>query len=128
MEHNARKLLALLLALTMLLSMFAVASGEQDIIDLGGEIVIEGETDTDGETQGDAPDEEGGVELELDGDEGLPDGEVDPAGGEDLNLGLDLNGVALESDEAALAPETEAAMNAGDPTVISLWADLKTAL
>ena len=59
MKHNARKLLALLLALTMLLSMFAVASGEQDIIDLGGEIVIEGETDTDGETQGDAPDEEG---------------------------------------------------------------------
>ena len=42
MKHNARKLLALLLALTMLLSMFAVASGEQDIIDLGGEIVIEG--------------------------------------------------------------------------------------
>ena len=106
MKHNARKLLALLLALTMLLSMFAVASGEQDIIDLGGEIVIEGETDTDGETQGDAPDEEGGVELELDGDEGLPDGEVDPAGGEDLNLGLDLNGAALESNEEALAPET----------------------
>jgi len=73
-------------------------------------IEIEGEVGADGDTQ--AP--EGELEIDMDEAEGLPDGDVDPEGGEELDLSLDLDGESLETFEEALAPETEAAMNAGE--------------
>ena len=114
MRHNAHKLLALVMALAMLLSFFAVAEdgmtdlGMDEPIEILDEVVDEGETGNDGDTQ--AP--EGELEIELDEGEGLPDGAIDPEGGEDLDLGLDLNSAALEIGEEELAPVTEAAMNA----------------
>lgn len=114
MRHNAHKLLALVMALAMLLSFFAVAEdgmtdlGMDEPIEILDEVVDKGETGNDGDTQ--AP--EGELEIELDEGEGLPDGAIDPEGGEDLDLGLDLNSAALEIGEEELAPVTEAAMNA----------------
>lgn len=52
MKRNARKLLALVMTLAMLLSVFAAAEDIGQEIDLGGEIVIEGGLE--GETQGES--------------------------------------------------------------------------
>ena len=107
MKGNARKLLALVMALAMLLSVFAAAEDIGQEIDLGGEIVIEGEEGDD--TQG-----EGGEQgLELGEGVDAPDGDLELALGEDLDL--DLNDLSLDSLEGeALPPETELAMNAGE--------------
>ena len=107
MKGNARKVMALVMALAMLLSVFATAEDVGQEIDLGGEIVIEGGLE--GETQG----EGGEQDLELGAGVDAPDGEPELALGEDLDL--DLNDLSLDSLEGeALPPETELAMNAGE--------------
>ena len=111
MKHNARKLLAVILVLAMVLSFVAVAEdgltelGTDQPIEIEGGFEGEDQTGNDGDTQ--AP--EGELEIDMDEAEGLPDGAIDPEGGEDLPI--DLDGEALETFEEALAPETEAAMN-----------------
>ena len=144
MKHNARKLLALVMAL--LLSVFALAEdgmqeiGTDEIVEIGGGTGNGGESvggavTGDGEIvggEGDPADElalaldadpAGEVSLALDGD--APEGIVDPEG-EGLALALDAelapetdmadNGLAEDasetSEQAALPPETELAMNA----------------
>ena len=130
MKRNARKLSALVIGLALLMSMFAVAeSGGQEIIDLGGDIVIDGGVGTaGGSVTDDGP--QGALEIEMDAGEGLPDGGIDPAGAPDLSLdlGLDLNGAALESNAEALAPVTDAAMLADDAVEVSDWATLSANL
>ena len=107
MKRNARKVMALVMALAMLLSVFAAAEDIGQEIDLGGEIVIEGGLE--GETQG----EGGEQDLELDEGVDAPDGDLELALGEDLDL--DLNDLSLDSLEGeALPPETELAMNTGE--------------
>ena len=76
MNWNARKLLALVMALAMLLSVFAAAEDIGQAIDLGGEIVIGGEEGDD--TQG-----EGG-EQDLELGEGME-------GEQDIELGVDVD-------------------------------------
>jgi len=118
MKHTARKLLALVMALAMLLSTFAVAEdGRQWIIGADGPIELDGEM---GDGTGDPTD---GMEIAMDRDDGLTDGSKVPAEGLDLGLDgnlaidldmdLDLDGEGLESLEGELFPVTEAAMNAG---------------
>ena len=97
--------------LAMLLSFFAVAEDGMTEIGLDQPIEIEGEVVGDGETR----DGEGEPEIEMDEAEGLPDGDLDPEGG-DIDLALDLDGAALETDEEALAPETGEAMMDGPST------------
>ena len=114
MKRNARKVMALVMALAMLLSVFAAAEDIGQEIDLGGEIVIEGglEGETQGEGGNDIQVEEGEQDIELDEGVDAPDGEPELALGEDLDL--DLNDLSLDTLEGeALPPETELAMNAG---------------
>ena len=119
MKLNARKLLALVMALAMLLSVFAAAEDIGQAIDLGGEIVIGGEEGDD--TQGEGGEQdlelgegmEGEQDIELGADVDTLDGDLELALGEDLDL--DLNNLSLDTLEGeALPPETELAMNAGE--------------
>lgn len=107
MKRNARRLLALVIGLALLVSLFAVAEdGGQEAVDLGVDIVIDAETGTaDGiVTDGGIIVENEAGELEIE-----PEGVATPGDGGDLDLDLGLNGTGLESNAEALAPTIDKA-------------------
>lgn len=105
MKHDAHRLLALAMALAMLLSAFALADDGRLEIEMDGDFVIETEVSGGDDAQG----REGEVEIELDAGEDAPDAAMDFEAGAEIDLNPDLDGVGLESNEAAPAPETGAA-------------------
>ena len=131
MKHNARKLLAVILALAMLLSTFAMAEDGMTELGMDQPIEIEGELGGEGEDAPQTP--EGEIEIEPEEGGDAPEGDLDLAVGEDL--ALDLDGESLETFEEALAPVTEAAMNTvsgsgtkSDPKVVTTWDELNNEL
>jgi len=116
MRHTVHKLLAMLLALAMLLSVFAVAENDTQAI-----VGADGPIELGSEAVDDIQDPADGLEIVTDAGDGLLEGIEVPADDPDLgldgNLAIDLedglDGAALESLEGELAPETEVAMNDG---------------
>jgi len=120
MKHTTHKLLALLLVLAMLTSVFAVAEdGAQAIVGAEGPIELGGEA------VDDVQDPMDGLEIATDAGDGITDGVLELEDGPDLDmnidlgadleLDLDLEGETLETLEGELAPVTEVAMNDGEP-------------
>ena len=119
MKHCAWKLLALVMALAMLPSPFALTEDGMPELTIDGPIEIEGKI---GGADGDAQNQLGELEIVLDGSEAMPDLGADPGVG-NLDLNLDLEAGSLELVGEALAPATN-----DTPETVSTWAELQDAL